>query len=432
MSPRAARLGRLLATGTLLTSIAGTAHAAGPARPRAAVSFTYKIGLSLPYNELAELSYGIKQSVQVAVKQANAARLVPGVTFDISSLDDTVNGQHNGPKDSQNALQFVDDASVIGEVGPLNSSAAKVSEPTYNRHGLVQISPSNTNPDFTNPKFRAKYEPATAFSGAPITYFRTCTTDIIQGRSDALYAKKAGFKNVFVTDNQGTYGIGLANYFEHVEAKTLGLNVLGQSELDAQNISASAQSLATTIASKKPDLVFFGGEYGFKGGAEILADDLRAAGLSKVVFMGGDGIFATDFIKGSSKGGAQGALTSNVGRNALTSPYAQSFVAAKKAQFPGSSIEGYDIYAYDAANVIIRAFAKAVKGGQIKVGNPMTQTRRLIIARDVATTSDYRGATGRVSFDKNGDSSNRDISIYRASGTGSGAKWTFVALAPAS
>jgi len=107
-------------------------------------------------------------------------------------------------------------------------------------------------------------------------------------------------------------------------------------------------------------------------------------------------------------------------------------VAAKKAQFPGSSIEGYDIYAYDAANVIIRAFGKAVKSGQIKVGQPMTQARRQIIARAVAATSDYRGATGQVSFDKNGDSSNRDISIYRASGTGASAKWTFVSLAPAS
>jgi len=431
MSPRAARLGSMLAAGTLLTSFVSTAHAAQPARRQAAGSFTYKIGISLPYNELAELSNGIKQSVQVAIKQANANKTIPGVTFDFVSLDDTINGQHSGQKDSQNGQQLINDKTVIGEVGPLNSSAAKVSEPTYNRAGLVQISPSNTNPDLTVAKFRAKYEPATAFSGAPITYFRTCTTDIIQGHSDALYVKKAGFKTVFVTDNQGTYGIGLSNYFAQ-EAKMVGLTVLGQSELDANNISASAQSLATTIAAKKPDLVFFGGEYGSKGGAEILADDLRAAGLSKVVFMGGDGIFATDFIKGSSKGGAQGALASNVGRNALTSPYAQAFVAAKKAQFPGSSIEGYDIYAYDAANVILRAFAKAVKSGQIKVGQPMTQARRQIIARNVAATSDYRGATGQVSFDKNGDSSNRDISIYRASGRGSSATWTFVALAPAS
>lgn len=430
MSPRATRLARALAAGAVLTSLASTVHAAGSARPRAASSFTYKIGISLPYNELAELSNGIKQSVQVAVAQANKNHTVPGVTFDIQSLDDTINGQHSGQKDSQNASALINDNRVIGEVGPLNSSAAKVSEPTYNRAGLVQISPSNTNPDLTVKSKRALYEPASAISGAPITYFRTCTTDIIQGRSDARYAKKAGFKNIFVTDNQGIYGIGLSNYFEQ-EAKTLGLTVLGHSSLDAQNISASAQSLATTIASKKPDLVFFGGEYGSKGGAEILADDLRSAGLSKVVFMGGDGIFATDFIKGSSKGGAQGALASNVGRNALTSPYAQSFVAAKKAQFPGSSIEGYDIYAYDAANVIIRAFAKAVKGGQIKVGNPMTVALRQTIARNVAGTSDYRGATGQVSFDKNGDSSNRDISVYRASGTGASAKWTFVALAPA-
>ncbi len=138
-------------------------------------------------------------------------------------------------------------------------------------------------------------------------------------------------------------------------------------------------------------------------------------------------LFCNESIKGSSAGGATNALASNVGRNPLSSPYAQSFVAAKKAQFPSTSIEGYDIYAYDAANVIINAFAKAVKSGQIKVGNPMTQARRLIIARNVVATSDYRGATGQVSFDKNGDSSNRDISIYQVQG----GKWVFKALAPA-
>ncbi len=296
MSPRAARFSSVLAAGALLTSIASTAHAAQPARARAAGSFTYTIGVSLPYNQLAELSNGIRDSVQVAIAQANAKKLIPGVTLQINSIDDTVNGKNDGAKDAQNARQFIADNRVIGEVGPLNSGAAKVSEPVYNRAGLVQISPSNTNPDLTSRAKRALYEPASATSGAPITYFRTCTTDIVQGKSDALYAKKAGFKNIFVTDNQDTYGIGLANYFAQ-EAKAIGLNVLGQSELDANNIPSSAQSLATTIASKKPDLVFFGGEYGPKGGAEILADDLRKAGLKNVVFMGGDGIYATDFIR---------------------------------------------------------------------------------------------------------------------------------------
>ncbi len=390
---------------------------------------TYAIGLSLPYNQLKELAVGIEYGVRVAIGQANASHLVPGVMFTYKSLDDTVNGKNDGGKDAQNGRQFINDPSVIGEVGPLNSGAAKVSEPVYNAAGLVQISPSNTNPDLTAAKFRAKYETTSATTGSPITYFRTCTTDSYQGPAGALYAKKAGYKTVFVTDNQDTYGIGLATAFKN-EANKIGLTVLGYAELDANNIASSAQSLATTIAAKKPDLVYFGGEYGAKGGAEILADDLKKAGLTKAAFMGGDGIYASDFISGSSAGGAYGALATSVGGDPRKDPNATAFLKAEAKMFPGSQVQAYDTYAYDAANIILHAFAKAVKDGKIKVGAPMNKTNRLIIARYVAATKDYHGATGQVSFDSNGDTSNHLIGVYKVFGTGKSAAWGFLALAP--
>jgi branched-chain amino acid transport system substrate-binding protein len=294
-----------------------------------------------------------------------------------------------------------------------------VSEPVYNAAGLVQISPSNTNPDLTNPKLRAKYEPNTANNGSPLTYFRTCSTDVFQGHSDALYAKQIGVKTVFVTDNQGAYGIGLAKYFTE-KAKAIGLTVLGAAELDAHSIASSAQSLATSIAAKKPDLVFFGGEYGAVGGAEILADDLKKAGLTTTLYMGGDGIQYPDFIKGSSAGGAYGAYASQVGDNPLTDPNAQAFVKAENAMFhvqPG----GYDTYGFDAANVIMRAFGRAVSSGKIKVGDKMTMSSRLVIARNVAATNDYHGATGKVGFDSNGDTRVHLFSMFKVVGKGSAA-----------
>ena len=232
-----------------------------------------------------------------------------------------------------------------------------------------------------------------------------------------------------MTDNQGTYGIGLANYFRS-EAQSIGIKVLGHGSLDAANITPSAQSLAATIAAKKPDLVYFGGEYGAKGGAEILADALRKAGLSHVVFMGGDGIYAQDFINGSSAGGADNALATNVGRDATTDPNAKSFVAAEAKYFPGSHVAGYDAYAYDAALVLLHAFAKAVSSGQIKVGATMNRAARLVIDKQIAATSDLRGSTGPLSFDANGDSKNHLFSVYRVSGHGKSAHWKFVTVAP--
>ena len=150
------RIARLAATGALVAVTLGAARpAVQPITVQA--STTYTIGVSLPFNELAELANGISHGVQVAVKQANASHMVPGVTFQVKTLDDTLNGQHDGAKDAANGLQFIDDATVFGEVGPLNSSAAKVSAPTYNRAGLAQISPSNTNPDLTARAQREQY-----------------------------------------------------------------------------------------------------------------------------------------------------------------------------------------------------------------------------------------------------------------------------------
>jgi len=393
MSPRVARLGRLLAGSALLTGTtgaAGVAHAAqAAAHPQAKV--TYTVGVSVPFNELKELATGIDHAVRVAVAQANKRNLVPGVTFQVKSLDDTVNGKHDGAKDAQNGLQFVNDSTVIGSVGPLNS----------------------------------KYEPA-SLSGSPLTYFRTCTTDSYQGPAAALYAKKAGYKAVFVTDNQGAYGIGLANAFK-AEAIKIGLKVVGSAELDAANVAPSAQQLATSIAAKKPDLVYFGGEYGAKGGAEIFDDSLHKAGLTKFTFMGGDGIYASDFIKSAYE---DNGLATSVGGDPTKDPNAQAFIKAEAAQYPGTTPQAYDTYSYDAAGVIINAFAKAVKAGKIKVGASMTKTNRLLVAQYVGLTSDYHGATGPVSFDRNGDSNNHLIGVYKVTGTGSTAKWAFLKLAP--
>ena len=410
MSSRAARLGSMLAASTMLAGLTGIAHAAQPAaHPQA--NAVYDIGISVPLLQLPDLAYGISHGVDVAIAEANSKHTIPGVTINPILLDDTLNGKYSGSKDATNARQFINNVHVIGEVGPLNSGADKVSEPVYNANGLLQISPSNTAIELTAPSKRALYEPTTANTGSPITYFRTCTTDAYQGPAGAIYAREHGFKTVYVTDNKGTYGIGLAATFK-AEALKIGLNVLGSGELDPNNLATSAQQLAATIATKKPGLVYFGGEYGSQGGAEIFADDLRRAGLKNVTFMGGDGILAQAFINGSSAGGANGALATTVGGDPAKDPNAQAFLKAEKAQFPHASVAAYDTYAYDAATAIIDAFARAIKNHSIVAGQPMTTARRLAIARQVQL-SDFQGVSGPVSFDTNGDSRNHTIGVYK-------------------
>jgi branched-chain amino acid transport system substrate-binding protein len=391
------------------------------------------IGVSVPLLQLPALAKGIANGVAVAVAQANASHMVPGVTFKEETLDDTLNNASRPQTDAANARTLIADTTVIGEVGPLNSGAAKGSAAVYNNSGLVQISPANTAVELTAPSSRAKYEPRTAAGKGPLTYFRTVTTDAYQGPEDALFAKKVlHVKRVFVVDNTGAYGVGLAQSFA-TEAKKIGLTVVGTSELDLSQPKLGTDAVAKNIVAAsggKLDLVFFGGEYdNTTGGGTYLADALKANGLH-VYFLGGDGIFDPAFIKGSSNGGVLTGYASNIGPNPAGYAPAKSYLAAAAKLFPGVAVSSYDIESYDAANVIIAAYAKAVKSGRIKAGQTMNISTRSTIATLVGQTKNFKGASGTFSFDANGDTTNRIVSIYKVSGSGKTATWTYVGLAP--
>lgn len=417
-----------------LTSLLAVSVAPHMAQARTAqAGATVTIGVSVPLLQLPALAKGISNGVAVAVAQANAANVVPGVTFKEDTKDDTLNNAYSPQKDAANARGFIADTTVIGEVGPLNSGAAQGSMPVYNNAGLVQISPANSKVLLTAPSDRAKYEPRNASGHGPITYFRTVTNDFYQGSEDALFAKNVlHAQRVFVVDNTGAYGVGLANYFA-TEAKKIGITVVGTSELDTTQPKLGTDQVAKNIrnaSSGKLDLVFFGGEYdNTTGGGTYLADALKANGM-KVYFMGGDGIFDPAFISGSSNGGVLTGYASNIGPNPTVYAPAASYLAAAKKMFPGVAVSSYDIESYDAANAIIAAYAKAVKSGKLKAGQSMNITTRSLIATLVGQTKNFKGASGVFSFDANGDTTNRIISLYKVSGSGKSATWQYIGLAP--
>ena len=120
---------------------------------------------------------------------------------------------------------FVADASVVGVVGPFNSSVAKVQIPISNEAGLLQCSPANTNPDLTKgdagKELRAK-------NPDKINYVRVATTDDIQGPAVAQYGiNELGLKKVAIIDDTETYGKGIADAFSGRVDK-LGGEVVGR------------------------------------------------------------------------------------------------------------------------------------------------------------------------------------------------------------
>jgi branched-chain amino acid transport system substrate-binding protein len=353
---------------------------------------TVTIGVDAPLTgDLSALGLGIKNSVDLAAKTANKKKYVDGVTFKIEALDD----QAQPSSGQQNATKLVADKSVLGVVGPLNSSVAESMQKVFDDAKLVEVSPANTNPaltqgtDWQNSKKRV-YP----------SYFRTATTDAIQGPFAAQYVfNDAKKKKVFVIDDKKTYGAGLAATFT-AEFKKLGGAVAGTEHINPDSKDFSA--IATKVKNSGADVVYYGGEYPQAG---PLSKQIKAAG-AKIPVVGGDGIYSADFIKlaGAS---AAGDLATSVGAPVEELPSAKEFVANYKAENYKEAFEAYGGYSYDSAWAIIEAVKKVVEDNDGK----LPDDARAKVTAAMQNVS-FDGVTGKVAFDEFGDATNKQLTVY--------------------
>ncbi|WP_405909202.1 MULTISPECIES: branched-chain amino acid ABC transporter substrate-binding protein [unclassified Streptomyces] len=354
---------------------------------------TVTIGIDAPLTgDLSALGLGIKNSVDLATKQANEQKYVDGVTFKIEALDD----QALPSSGQQNASKLVADKAVLGVVGPLNSSVAESMQKIFDDNKLVEVSPANTNPALTQGT-----EWNTGTKKRPYaSYFRTATTDAIQGPFAAQYVyNDSKKKKVFVIDDKKTYGAGLAATFTE-EFKKLGGTVVGTQHIDPETKDFSA--VATQVKSSGADVVYYGGEYPQAG---PLSKQIKAAG-AKIPVVGGDGIYSADFIKlaGST---ATGDLATSVGAPVEELASAKEFVANYKAAGYKDAYEAYGGYSYDSAWAIIEAVKKVVEDND---GKLPTDARAKVTA--AMQNVSFDGVTGKVSFDEFGDATNKQLTVY--------------------
>jgi branched-chain amino acid transport system substrate-binding protein len=349
------------------------------------------IGVDAPMTgDLSAMGLGIKNSADLATKIANKKKYVDGVTFEIQALDDQ--GQPSAGQ--QNATKFVADKDVLGVVGPLNSSVEDL------LHGfadakLVQVSPANTGPSLTQgPDWRTKK--ARQYT----SYFRTATTDAVQGPFAAQYVyndyKK---KKVFVIDDKKTYGAGLAATFTD-EFKKLGGKVVGTEHINPDSKDFSA--VATKVKNSGADVVYYGGEYPQAG---PLSKQIKEAG-AKIPLVGGDGIKDPAFIKLAGPA-SEGDLATLVGAPVEDIASAKQFVADYKEQGYKEDYAAYGGYSYDSAWAIIEAVKKVVDDN----GGKLPSDARAKVTEAMQNVS-FDGVTGKVSFDEFGDATNKQLTVY--------------------
>jgi branched-chain amino acid transport system substrate-binding protein len=357
---------------------------------------TLKIGIDLPTSG-ADATNGIptRNGAVLAIEEANAKGLPGGNKVEADSLDDTVQGVHDPAQGAQNIKTFIADPAVMGVVGPFNSNVAKAEIPLTNDAGLAQISPSNTNTGLTKGD-----DAKTLRSSHPntIAYFRVCTTDDRQGAAGAQFARKLGFKKVFVIDDNETYGKGLADVFEADFAK-LGGTILGHEHITKNQQDFKA--LLTKVHSLGPDAIFFGGTTSSGGG--LVRKQMADVGLGSVAYIGGDGISDEEFIKQTGSAADNSYYTVAAPETSKLAT-AKTFIAAYKKRF-GEDPGPYSANAYAAAQIIIAAI---VKSG--------ASPTRAEVLKNVAATTSIDTPIGTIGFDANGDTTAPILSFYAIKG----------------
>jgi branched-chain amino acid transport system substrate-binding protein len=357
---------------------------------------TLTIGVIAPLTgDLAAVGQGIKNGVELAIKQANAKKTVKGYTLKLDAQDDTAKADVGATV----AAKLVADNSVVGVVGPLNSSVAKSVAPVLSQANMADISPSNSGVDLTGRE-------ALAAGGSQTrpykSYFRVCATDDIQGPFAAQYVvKELGKKKIAIVHDKKAYGQGLAAAFA-AEATKNGATVLKTETINPGDKDFSA--VITKLKAQNPDFLFYGGEY---PEASLLTKQMKASGL-KIPLMGGDGVQAADFIK-IAGAAAEGDYATALGAPTDTIPTAKQFLADYAAAAYKDPADPYGALSFDAANAIINALAKAVEEG--KSG----QELRDEVTKEVQD-SDFDGVTGHVSFDQFGDTNNKVLTAFTIKG----------------
>ena len=281
------------------------------------------IDLSLTGADCRRAPSRIKNGIVMAFDAANEGNAIPGYKFELLVLDDgtATAGQYDPAQAATNARKMVSDKDVVAAIGPQMSGAGKAMAPILSQGDLATITPSSTNPDITDPKFAEQYRPA----GKAI-YFRTVTTDAYQGPNMAnFFAEMLKVKSVYVLDDSGAYGVGMADAFQK-QAEKKGIKVLGRDRLDPK--AADYTAILTKIKSLNPDALYYGGV----GQAGVKLAKQAYDIIPNMIKGGGDGMVSAGHADAAPASRRSRAGTRpSPRRTSIEDPKAQQFVE----RFPG-------------------------------------------------------------------------------------------------
>jgi branched-chain amino acid transport system substrate-binding protein len=354
-----------------------------------------KIGMSLPVTGSdADGADAIRKGAELAIQEINAKGGAAGHKLEAVLYDSATPaaGQYDPAQAATNYKKFIGDAQVLAAVGPVMSGEGKAISPIVSEADFPTITPSSTNPDITDPKFKSQYRPK-----GKAVYFRNVTTDAYQGPNMANYLfHQVKMKSVYVLDDGGAFGVGIADSFER-RAKELGVKVLGRDRLDPKE--ADYKTILTKIKGLNPDALYYGG---VMQAAAKLAPQAHEI-MPKVAKAGSDGVYDLSWPQQSGKEAVEGWYCSQASPELVTDAKVEAWVTKFKSTMKREPTN-YAITAYNAVYVIADAAERTVKANK-----PLNRSN----LRDAIQATKMNTIQGAIAYDENGDITNRTVSIYQ-------------------
>jgi len=384
---------KLLLAATML----GMAASFGSAAHAADCDITIGLVLELT-GPAGEYGQAGAKAVEMAFKDFNDAGGVNGCKL----VTDTRDSQTQGNVAVDQATQLVNIKKVPVIIGGIISPMSipmltSVTAPA----GVVQVSPASSSPTLTELGRQGKTNGV---------FFRTITSDALQGTAAAKYAIDQGLKKIAIVHVNNDFGVNMVREFSDAYKKLGGTITSVTPYNEKQSSYASEASAALAGDPEALYLVSYPVD-----GATVARAWISAGGPQK--FLLNDGMNSDDFIKAvgaqylNDAYGTSSGTTETDSTKYFNSNFA-AFSGGIKPDAPAAD------RSYDAGAIVALATAKAGKGdaAAIKAAIPQVTdpngtpihagkdefAKALALIKDGKTIK-YEGVIGPIAFDQYGD-----------------------------
>ena len=343
------KMGWLLAVAAIATLVAMPALA----------QETIRIGFFAPITgPVAADGASAKQSVELAVKDINAAGGIKGKKIELIVYDDRLNPQEAVAI----ANKLIEKDQVVGVVSGSYSGPTRVTAPIFAKAGLPMVAGYAVHPDVTK---------------AGESNFRNGFLGEVEGGAAGEYAVKTlKSKNPAVIFMDNDFGREISSGFIK-RAEKLGAKVVEQQVYKYPG-EKDFRPFLTRIKEAKPDLIFAAGYYDV---AALICRQAKELGIT-VQILAEEGFDSPKYIELAGKDTEGVIIATNLDRDDPR-PVVQNFLKNYKQAY-NIDPDMVGASSYDAFMILANAIERA------------GSTDKKAVVKALLDTKDYNGLTGKI------------------------------------